>query len=37
METDTFYEDVMVKSIWRLPGDLIYHISSMKTPRPSSD
>ena len=26
MESDTFYEDPTVKSIWRLLGNLIYHV-----------
>ena len=33
MESDTFYEECMVKLIWRLSGDLIYHVLSMNTPR----
>ena len=32
MESDTFYGDFMVKLIWRLSGNLIYHVFSMKTP-----
>ena len=32
METDTFYEDFMVKLICKLSGNLIYHVFSMKTP-----
>ena len=31
MESDTFYGDFMVKSIWRLFGNLVYHVFSMKT------
>ena len=37
MESDNFYGDFMVKSIWRLSGNLFYHISSMKTPGQSPD
>ena len=37
MESDTFYEDLMVKLIWRLPGKLIYYVFSVKTPRQSPD
>ena len=32
MESDTFYGDFMVKLIWRLFGNLIYHVFSWKTP-----
>ena len=32
MESDTFYGDFMVLSIWRLSGKSICHIFSMKTP-----
>ena len=32
MESDTFYEDFVIKIIWRLSGNFIYHVSSMKTP-----
>ena len=31
MVTDTFYGDFMVKLIWRLSGNLVYHIFSMTT------
>ena len=31
MESDTFNGDFMVKSIWRLSGNLIHHIFSLKT------
>ena len=31
MESDTFYEDFMVTLIWRMFGDLIYDVFSMKT------
>ena len=30
MESDNFYGDFMVKSIWKLSGNLFHHISSMK-------
>ena len=32
MERDTFYGDFMVKLIWKLSADLIYHVFSMKIP-----
>ena len=32
MNSDSFHEDCMVKLIWRLSGNLIYHVFSMKTP-----
>ena len=32
MESDTFYGDLVVELIWRLSGDLIYHVFSMETP-----
>ena len=32
MESDTFYGDFMLKLTCILPGNLICHISSMKTP-----
>ena len=32
MESDTSYGDFMVKLIWRLSGNLIYHVCFMKTP-----
>ena len=32
MESDTFHGDLMAKSTWRLSGNLIYHVFSMKTP-----
>ena len=31
MESDTFYGHFMVKLVWRLYGNLIYYVSSMKT------
>ena len=31
MENDTFLGDCMVKSVWRLSGNLIYHVFSVKT------
>ena len=31
MESDTFYGDFMVKSIWRLSGNWIFHVFCMKT------
>ena len=31
MESDTFLEGFMVKLIWRLSGNFIYHAFSMKT------
>ena len=30
MKSKSFYEDFMVKLIWRLSGNLIYHVFSMK-------
>ena len=30
MDSDTFYGDFMVKLIWRLLGNLIYHVFSME-------
>ena len=32
MDSDTFYGDFMIRLIWRLSGDLIYHTFSMKIP-----
>ena len=32
MENDTFHRDFMVRLIWTLSGNLIYHIFSIKTP-----
>ena len=32
IETETFYGDFLVKLMWRLFGNLIYHVFSMKTP-----
>ena len=32
MESDTFCGNFMVKLIWGLPGNLFYHVFSMKTP-----
>ena len=32
MESDTFHGDFMVRLIWRLSGNLIYPVFSMKTP-----
>ena len=32
MESDTFCGDFMVKLIWRLSGDLIYHVFTIKAP-----
>ena len=29
MESDTFYGDFMVKLVWRLSGNLIYHVFSI--------
>ena len=34
MESDTFHGNLRVKLMWRLSGNLIYHIES---PRQSSD
>ena len=31
MESDTFNGEFMVKLIWRLSGNLIYHVFFMKT------
>ena len=31
MESDTFYGDFMAKLIWRLSGNMIHHVFSMKT------
>ena len=31
MKSISFYGDFMVKLIWRLSGNLIYHVFSMKT------
>ena len=33
MKSDTFYGEFMVKLIWRLSGNLIYHVLSMNTTR----
>ena len=35
MENDTFYGEFTVKSIWKLSGNLFYHVFSMKTLRQS--
>ena len=32
MKSDTFYGEFKVKIIWRLSGNLIHHVFSMKTP-----
>ena len=32
MESNSCYEDFMVKLIWRLSGNLIYHVFPMKAP-----
>ena len=32
MKSDTFYGDFMVKLIWRLSGNLIYDVFSLKIP-----
>ena len=32
MENDTFYGDFMIKLVGRSSGNLIYHVSSIKTP-----
>ena len=32
MKSDTFYGELMVKLIWRLSGNLIYHVFSLKNP-----
>ena len=32
MESDTFYGDFMAKLIWRLSGNLIYNVFSVKIP-----
>ena len=37
MECDPFNGDFMIKLIWRLSGNLIYHVFSMKAPRLSPD
>ena len=29
MESDTFYGDFMVQLVWRLSGNLIYHVFSI--------
>ena len=34
MESDTCYGDFMVKLIWKLSGNLIYHAFSMKPNTP---
>ena len=31
MESDTFYGDFMVKLVWKLSGNLIYHVFPIKT------
>ena len=31
MESDIFHRDSIVKLIWRLSGNMIYHVFSMKT------
>ena len=37
MESDTSQGDIMVKLIWSLSGNLIYHVFSVKAPRESPD
>ena len=32
MENSTFHGDLMVKLIWRLSSNLIYHVFSINTP-----